>query len=224
MILNDLNESKKLLKSLKSFLIIIRHAEKIVIPNDENQASILLTKKGIEDSKLFGKKIKKFFKNVSLVKSSPIKRCILTADSIIRSFSNSIQIKTSKNLGDPGIFVIDSKKASNNFLNYGVKGVIEKQLNEIPLPGMRDLKSGIKLLLEEIFQDLYKINGIGIYITHDAILIPLIQFLTKKFQFSENLIDFLNGILIWKEYDNTYVIWNGEKFIVNNKVNEIFSS
>lgn len=223
MILDDLNESKKVLKSLKSLIIIIRHAEKIVIPNNENQASILLTKKGIEDSILFGKKIKKIFENVSLVKSSPIKRCIQTADSLMRSFSNSNQILTSQNLGDPGIFVIDGKTASNNFLNYGVKGVVEKQLNGILLPGMRDLKSGIKLILDEIFQDLYKINGIGIYITHDAILIPFIQFLTKKFQYSENLIDFLNGILIWKEYENTYVIWNGEKFIINNKVNEILS-
>ena len=54
------------------------------------------------------------------------------------------------------------------------------------------------MLFQEISNDLKIIKSFGIYITHDAIVIPLIKYLTGDFKYTENLIDYLNGLIIGK--------------------------
>ncbi len=214
MIMNDIDKFHNVLINHSTFILIVRHAEKIIKKNQNEDISTLLTKKGINDSKQFGNELLSFFNEISLIKTSPVERCVQTANAILNnSFKSMKKIEKSKILGDPGVFVIDAKTALGNFLNLGVKEVIERQLKNQILPGMRDLKNGLQMLFQEISNDLEYINSFGIYITHDAIVIPFIKYLTGDFKYSKNLIDYLNGIIIGKNENRVNFI--NELTIIN---------
>ncbi len=220
MIIYDIDKFHNVLMNQSNFILILRHAEKIM--NDD--ISALLTKKGISDSEQFGKKLLCFFNNINLVKTSPIERCVQTTNAILNNIFKTIdKIEKSKILGDPGVFVIDAQKAIGNFLSLGVKEVIERQLKNQILPGMRDLKNGLQMLFQEISNDLEHIKSFGIYNTHDILVIPLIKYLTGDFKYTENLIDYLNGIIVGKNENKEYfAIWNGKLFDIDKKINRLF--
>ncbi len=223
MIINDIDKFHNVLINQSNFILIVRHAEEIIKKNQNEEISALLTKKGINDSKQFGNELLRFFNGIRLIKTSPIERYVQTANAILNnSFKSMKKIEKSKILGDPGVFVIDAKTALENFLNLGVKEVIERQLKNQILPGMRDLKNGLQMLFQEISNDLEHINSFGIYITHDAIVIPFIKYLTGDFKYTENLIDYLNGLIIGKnENKENFAILNGKLFDIDKKVNSL---
>ncbi len=223
MIINDINKFHNVLIKQSKFILIVRHAEKIIDENQNEDIFALLTRKGISDSKKFGNELLSLFNGTGLMKTSPIERCVQTANAILNyNFESKKKIEKSKILGDPGVFVMDAKTALGNFLNLGVKEVIERQLKNQILPGMRDLKNGLQMLFQEISNDLEVIKSFGIYITHDAIVIPLIKYLTGDFKYTENLIDYLNGIIVGKNENKEYfAIWNGKLFDIDKKINSL---
>ena len=78
------------------------------------------------------------------------------------------------------------------------------------------------MLFQEISNDLEIIYSFGIYITYDAIVIPLIKYLTGDFKYTKNLIDYLNGNIIGKTENKEYfAIWNGNLFEIDKKINSL---
>jgi len=76
----------------------------------------------------------------------------------------------------------------------------------------------LKLFLRELLEDLNLLDGIGLYITHDAIIIPIIKYFTEKFEYSDNLIDYLDGFIFWKNGDKQFLVWNKKKNQINDKI------
>jgi len=221
MILDDLYKFKAQLIKSGTIIFVIRHAEKKISQNLKKDHLSLLTDKGKKDSKIFGEKVIETLGEIKFVKTSPIQRCIQTAESIIsRNFEKII---VSNLLGDPGVFVTDAKLALDNYIDLGVKEVIERQFKRLDLPGLRDLKSGLVLFVQEILTDFKQINGVGIYISHDAIIIPLIKYFTENFVYSENLIDYLNGIILCKKNEDYLLLWNGKAYQINKKIELLFN-
>jgi len=220
--ITKLNKDYEILKDKESFIFMLRHAEKQVYPNNSGENSISITEKGRIDSENFGREFARIYYVISLIKSSPIKRCVNTANAILKGANQQLKISISTNLGNPRAFVIDEKIAGENFFRYGVEKVIQRQLEGKNLPGMRDIKNGAKLLLTEILEDLENLNGSGLYITHDAILVPFIGYLTNTFIVSDYWFGFLDGIYLWKENKNkVFLLWKGKVFDITNKVREL---
>lgn len=221
--ITELHRDYETMKNKKTFIFMLRHAEKKIHPNNSTENSISITKKGKIESEIFGREFARIYHKISFIKSSPIKRCMNTAEFILKGATQCLKILTSANLGNPGAFVIDAKIAGENFSKYGVEKVLQKQLEGKNLPGMRDIKNGAKLLLTEILEDLENLNGIGLYITHDAILAPFLCYLTNTFITPNCWFRFLDGIYVWTENkDEVFLLWMEQLFDITDKVNELF--
>ena len=70
MIIKDIEKFHNLLINQSNFILIVRHGEKIIKKNQNEDFSALLTKKGIHDSKQFGNELLSFFNEISLIKTS----------------------------------------------------------------------------------------------------------------------------------------------------------
>lgn len=171
-----------------STIFLIRHGEKV---SDEVHAP--LSKKGIEDSIEFGKRLKKSKKSLDIIKTSPIIRCIQTAEYIKKGYGKELVIEESKLLGNPGIFIEDDKKAMEVFEKNALIDIVNTQLENKRLSGFRDIKSGSDMLKELMKKDL-KNNKNALYISHDAVITPYIFFLEKKVRIDEKeIVNFLSG-------------------------------
>ena len=142
MLIDDIKEYRTELEGKDSVFIIIRHAEK-EIKSPEKDVSGLLTPKGLQDSREFGKYLHRIFDNSFFIKTSPIQRCIQTANQMA---SDGVKIIESNILGDPGVFVPVDKLAFDNFLTI----LIFKDSPTIPRTPL-DVKTRLFIFILNLF-------------------------------------------------------------------------
>lgn len=179
-------------------IIFMRHAEKLQSCDIYAEAALGLTDEGINQTRILAKYFKQRIKKSKKIKTSPIKRCIQTAEILSACFDrDNSTVELSNILGGPGAYVNDDKRALSVFTKYNVYEVLEKQLKNDYLPGIRSLDEGTKLLLEAIKSDFMTNIHSTIYISHDVILMAFIGSLLKDRQFNrECWIDYLEGFCI----------------------------
>ncbi len=174
---------------------LIRHAERNSILNPRDHTVELLNEKGKTEATYLGIELSKAFSSIAIY-SSPITRCIQTGEYIAKAFRDDINIHTSSILGNPGPFVFGD--AMDSFESLTTKGVVASMIKEKRLPFIRSIAEGSKILLDFIQKetDRYGNNVAVIFISHDAIVAPFINFLTNEEFNQSHWIEFLEGIKI----------------------------
>ncbi|WP_435276375.1 histidine phosphatase family protein [Psychrobium sp. nBUS_13] len=154
-------------------LIIVRHAERPeILPNTVGN-DVMLTDRGIEQSKIFASLI-----DLPLisVKSSPIGRCVQTASLIAQSLDFKTEyIEQCKLLGDPGFIIEDGELAWQHWLNKGHDAVNQHLISgEEKWAGFYNLDVASQNVFSEIKQLLSNSpSGTHLWVTHDTILATL---------------------------------------------------
>ena len=172
-------------------IYLIRHAEK-----SDDSVHAKLTEKGLNDSFLYGKNLRLNNTNIDLIITSPIERCLQTAEKISEGYGD-IKIKKSNLLGDPGVFVNDADIAMKIFNKYKLIDIINMQLSGQELEGFNNIDTATQKLL--LFM---KNNGDNIlYISHDAIITPFINFIENiKNIEQDDIVKYLDGYSNYLEH------------------------
>jgi len=183
--LNDLN---------KPYVIFLRHAEKAPLKKNEADYDRTITENGYLQSELFAKQLKAQGINLNQIKTSPVPRCVQTAE-VIKSNLDQLDIIHSNLLGNPGAYIFDDQLAARAFSDNDVIAVINKLKHGEHFPGFRSLEEGSNILLNEVEADLRSSSN-SIYLTHDVILASLLtQLLNLSFTY-KNWIDYLQGFIL----------------------------
>jgi bisphosphoglycerate-dependent phosphoglycerate mutase len=147
--------------------MLIRHSDRDKIPEGEFGNEVLLNEKGILNALKMGNELSNF--NIRKIYTSPVKRCIQTADSIKKGYGKEIQIIESNLLGNPGAYISEGKDAGVFFMKYGVFKIHEMLLNGIEIAGMNGLEAGSQKLFD--FMNLNSNDKeLTLYITHDSLV------------------------------------------------------
>ena len=198
-----------LIDRTKTNAIVIRHADRDQM--EIHQTEQPLNELGEKNAFELGKKLQGFKKYVLF--SSPVDRCQGTADFIQRGlgFKENINI-LSNILGKPGPFVVDHK--NNAFRTYSCKTVIEKQIAHEKLEGIRATQEGSKILIDFVTEEMNKVEPgtLLIFITHDAIVGPIIFELTGEKFNHEHWPDFSDGFIVEKDESEFKIIRNKKIF------------
>ena len=119
-------------------LILIRHAERPDIQPDDVGYTVPLTEHGLMSSWQFGQTLNS---NVRYIHTSPLVRCIQTAEQIAQANNFPIDnIKHSELLGDPGFFIEDESHAWEHWKEKGHDAVNKFLLHgEEKWHGFKDL-------------------------------------------------------------------------------------
>ncbi len=182
-------------ETLMRTAFLIRHAERNPIINPREHAAELLNEKGKTEATYLGIELSKAFNSIAIY-SSPITRCIQTGECIAKAFGDDINIHTSNILGEPGPFVFGD--AMDSFESLTTKGVVNSMIKGKRLPFIRSITEGSRILLNFIQKetDQHKNDVAIIFISHDAIVAPFINFLTNEEFNQSHWIEFLGGIKI----------------------------
>jgi hypothetical protein len=176
------------------YTLFIRHADRNKIPDGEFGDEVELNEKGLKNALNFGEKLK--YLKINKIFSSPIKRCIQTAECILKGAGLDIPIQNSKILGDPGAFVFDGKQAGDSFLELGFNTCYENQIKQIAVSGCRDIAEGTRILNRFFINELDS-KGLNIMVSHDMLLaLYAWHSFGKKYTLGENWVKFLDGLII----------------------------
>ena len=201
-------------KPVKNTAILMRHADREYIQQGVNDDEPI-NEAGRANSIMFGEKLSPFFESVKVF-ASPIGRCVQTGEAIMEGFRKRSPVSTSNMLGEPGPFVFERPTASKIFKDLGCKGTLEKMIAGEELPGIRSAAEGSELLKEFILSEMRanKSENLLLFITHDAIVIPLIYHYTGEKFGRDRWLDFSDGVAFIQEDSGAQLVRNGKKYAI----------
>ncbi|WP_305967424.1 histidine phosphatase family protein [Marinobacter salsuginis] len=177
-------------------LLIIRHAERPAIQDGTVGNELALTSNGVHETIRLAKSLPR---KILSIESSPILRCIQTAELIAEHHELPLtSIGRSNLLGDPGFIIEDAELAWTNWFEKGAEAVNEHLLSGNSVwPGFRDLDEAVAQMRQFIEEMLTGSDGgLHVWVTHDTIVATLASRLQKTPLGLEEWPDFLGGLTI----------------------------
>ena len=173
--------------------MIIRHGDREKIPAGEYGNDVLLNQKGQENSFKLGESLRPF--QVNKILTSPIQRCIQTAEFLKKGYGREVEITQTQCLGAPGLHITDDVLAGEYFLKHGFFKILDEFIEGKSSPGLRD-----KLQYEKAMTDFIRSNtqksGLTIYVTHDSLIALYHYCLNGTIYTTQNWVKYLDGVLL----------------------------
>jgi broad specificity phosphatase PhoE len=173
--------------------MIIRHGDRDKIPAGEFGNDVLLNKQGEENSFALGQSLQEY--QLSRILTSPIQRCVQTAEQIVKGYGKQIEIIETMALGAPGLHISDDTLAGEYFLQHGFFKILDEFRQGMASPGLRNFHEFNEQMTHFIYSNTAE-NGITIYVTHDSLIALYDYCLNKKIYTQDNWVEYLGGIII----------------------------
>ena len=171
--------------------LLLRHADRDDIPQGSFGNEILLNEKGKQNAQIFGEKFAQ--RKINRIFTSPVGRCIQTAEYMTKGYGRSIEIIETTALGAPGLHIKDEKIAGDFFLQHGFDEMYNRFMQGKEIPGVCSIEE-MKSSMTKFITDNTENKGITLFISHDMIIAMYHYCLNKTVYTKENWINFLTGI------------------------------
>jgi len=169
---------------------LMRHAEREAIPDGEVGMDVGLTPAGRAGAVDLGASLGGRLRRVV---SSPVPRCVATAEHLVSGASVVLEVETSTVLGAPGAFVQDGEVAWAAWQELGNEGVIRHLASDEALrAGFRRRQEALGLLAG-LVDDAMPEDGVAVLVTHDAVLGPALSLWMDELVVAPACLDF--GVL-----------------------------
>lgn len=173
--------------------LLIRHSDRDSIPQGSFGNEVLLNEKGKRNAIIFGESLAQF--KLSRILTSPIERCVQTAEHITLGYGNSIEIIETTALGAPGLHISDEKIAGEFFLKYGVDEMYKRFIQGLEIPGIPTI-SKLNNLISSYIVDNTTENGITIFVTHDLLIAFYHYSINRTVYTRDNWVKYLMGLTL----------------------------
>lgn len=179
------------MKTDEKISLLLRHSDREDIPKGSFGNEILLNEKGKQNAISFGESLAE--KKINRIFTSPVERCVQTAEYITKGYGSSVEIIETAALGAPGLHISDEKIAGEFFLEYGFDEMYNRfmQGKEIPgIPSVNELYHRINNFLKENTTQ----NGKTLFITHDMLIVFYHFSINKKVYTKDKWVNYMTGL------------------------------
>lgn len=179
------------MKGNKKISLLLRHADRDEIPQGSFGNEIVLNEKGKQNAQSFGKKLSE--SKINRIFTSPVERCVQTAEFMTKGYGRSIEIIETTALGAPGLHITDEKIAGEFYLQYGFDEMYKRFIQDKEIPGIPNINELNNRITKFITKNTTT-NGTTIFITHDMLIAFYHFSVNKKVYTKDNWIDYLTGL------------------------------
>ena len=148
--------------------LLLRHAERGELPPNDLGHDVPITPSGMQHSHELGKRLSG---KIMSMRTSPVFRCIQTAEQILAGADANLHIGHDRAFGDPSIYVTTPKLAWENWKKMGNEGVMQHMATaDHALPGMAHPDEAANALVEHMLTLAGGEAGIHVFVSHDVIV------------------------------------------------------
>lgn len=206
----------------KSVALLLRHSVRDDLPLGDAAYTLPITEKGTMLAKKLGNIIGQRLKSLH---TSPLTRCVQTADALRTGSEIQIPINKDNHLGDPGVYVLNDKKAAKNWETLGHEGVMHHLVNSThALPGMARPDQAAHFLVQHMLSATDGVPGLHIFVTHDSLVTATSARLLGKTLGPNAWPWYLEGSFFWYSenqihtaYRDGYCIKNTDTLFIHKK-------
>ncbi len=185
--------------------LLLRHAERGALPPNDVGYELPITQFGMQHSYELGKRLSGRIKGI---KSSPVFRCIQTAEQICQGAGVDIPIEHDRALGDPSIYVTSPELAWRNWQKMGNEGVMQHMATaDHALPGMAHPDEAARALVEHMLTLAGDKKGIHVFVTHDIIVSATAARILGAASRENSWPQYLEGAYFWKKTGALHAIY-----------------
>lgn len=180
--------------------VLVRHAERFEIPAGQDGREVALTEAGRAQARRLGERLSPW--KARWAEVSPLPRCVDTAaEAGLHGATNHL-------LGAPGPYVVDRVAGGQAFRTHGTEHVVRSLIGGTDWPFMRSVEGGARLLLADIRDRLEDRTGLGLFVSHDAIVMPVVAWATGE-PFAEDWLSPLDGLVLEPTPTGLRAWWRG---------------
>lgn len=190
--------------------LLLRHAERPDFPPHTPGNDVSLTPAGRHAARTLGEALGARLIGLS---TSPVRRCVETADAIREGAGFADAPRFDRMLGDPGAFVEDAELAWSTWLRWGHQAIVAALMagSRIP-PGFADPASAARNLARHVAGSLCdRPPGVFALVTHDVVLAALVARTLGSPLGEESWPGFLHGAWLWAEPEGLRLIFDGHQ-------------
>lgn len=188
-------------------VMLLRHAERPMHAHDVPGDLVSITESGRSASMALGRNLGS---RLASLRSSPILRCIESAEALRSGAASRVAIERDDMLGAPGAFVENAESAGRNWRELGNAEVIRRMMScDVVLPGMVHSDTAARRLVWHMFDVSRRRSGLHVFVSHDALIAPtLARFLGRSLQ-DDEWPDFLEAACFWQENSQLVMAYRG---------------
>ena len=179
------------MNSNNTMALLIRHADRDDIPEGSFGNEVLLNQTGQVNALKYGEKLKN--QQITKIYTSPVPRCVQTAEFISKGYGKSIEIIETVALGAPGLHINNEKIAGEFYLKHGFDVMYESFKTGNVIPGMATLET-LNQNMNNFIDENTNNNETTIFITHDMLIAFYHFSINKTIYTKENWVNYLSGI------------------------------
>ena len=185
--------------------LLLRHAARAPLPPDDVGYTLPITEAGAELGRELGRLLGRRLRSL---RSSPLVRCLQTAEVLRFGADADMPIVADRLLGDPGIFVIDEQLAWTQWQTLGHEGVMQHLVSSShALPGMARPDEAARALVGHMLTLAEGDPGIHVFVTHDSLVTATAARLLGQALGSEAWPLYLEGAFFWRAADGLHVAY-----------------
>ena len=148
--------------------VLLRHSVRGPLPRRDAGNAVPLTRDGARLARCLGRALGD---RLRALHTSPLPRCVQTAEALRFGAEVDIPIVSDRLLGDPGVYVVDARRAWSNWETLGHEAVVQSLVSGSPaLPGMADPDRAARRLVRHMLATAGHRPGLHLFITHDFVI------------------------------------------------------
>lgn len=187
----------------RPIVVLLRHSVRDALPSGSAEYALPITKDGIQLAQELGGLIGKRLRSLH---TSPLPRCVQTADALNVGANANLHIIHDRHLGDPGVFVIDEQQAQLNWDKLGHEGVMRHLVaSDEALPGMAKPEAAAQFLVRHMLSVAGGAPGFHLFVTHDSLVTATAARLLGQQFGTDDWPWYLEGAFFWLERDYLYI-------------------
>jgi hypothetical protein len=171
--------------------LLIRHGDRDAIPDGSFGNEVLLNEKGKQNAKSFGESLSE--RKLNKIFTSPVGRCIQTAEFITKGYGSPVEIIETTALGAPGLHIADEKIAGEYYLQHGGLKMYGHFMQGVKIPGVPKIE-GIRNSLTNFLSENTNDNGLTLFVSHDMLIAFYHFSINKKVYTKDNWINYMTGL------------------------------
>jgi hypothetical protein len=205
----------------KAVKLVVRHAERPLFKSAKAPNDVSITDGGKSEAERLGRLLGKHGLLMNGCASSPVRRCIQTAEHIAVGNGFSKKIDISLCLGGSDLFNDDEEALMATFDSNTIEEIIAMQLGGEKVPGMKVMEEALRIFLGQVLSD--QGPGFEVFVSHDLFVCQAVHYLTGSEFLPERCTGFLEGFFIAFRDGLAWVLWDGHWYDVTDRLNSLMS-
>ncbi len=190
---------------IRPVVLLLRHSVRGHLPPGDAGYTLPITDIGRKLARKFGAILGDRLRTLH---TSPILRCVQTAEVLRDGAATECTVVRDRLLGDPGVYVLDNKRAGQVWAERGHESVMAHLVSgTVPLPGLARADEAARFLVQHMFAAANDTPGIHIFVTHDSLVTATAARLLKRPLGKDDWPWYLEGLFFWREEDGLHTAY-----------------